>query len=127
MARRRQPTAFEERVYAVVRQIPRGQTRSYQWVAKQLGNPRAARAVGNALHRNPYASEVPCHRVICCDGSLGGFAKGVARKRALLNREGAVLSGGRKEAANRRRDPAPGMGTEALVERRPGRGSSGQR
>ncbi len=101
----RQPTAFEEAVYAIVRRIPKGQTRSYQWVAVQLGDPNRARAVGNALHRNPclrracrcqlrrgrqaYASHVPCHRVIRADGSLGGFARGAAAKRALLRREGS--------------------------------------
>ena len=83
----RQPTAFEQRVYAIVRTIPRGQTRSYQWVAEQLGDTALARAVGNALHRNPDAPEVPCHRVIRSDGSLGGFAWGPARKRRLLAEE----------------------------------------
>ena len=86
----REPTAFEKRVYAVVRGIPKGETRTYQWVAEQIGRPTAARAVGNALRRNPYAPHVPCHRVIRSDGSLGGFAKGPARKRALLRSEGVV-------------------------------------
>ena len=85
--RRRAPTVFEARVYAVVRRIPKGQVRSYQWVARQLGHPGLARAVGNALNRNPYAPQVPCHRVIRSDGSLGGFAHGPARKRALLLEE----------------------------------------
>jgi len=76
-------------VYAVVRRIPKGQTRSYQWVAKRLGNPRLARAVGNALNRNPWPDIVPCHRVIHADGSLGGYAFGPAKKRARLRREGA--------------------------------------
>ena len=84
------PTQFEEHVYAVVRRIPKGQTRSYRWVAEQLGNPGLARAVGNALNRNPYAPRVPCHRVVKSDGSLGGFAKGPAAKAALLKREGWV-------------------------------------
>ncbi len=84
----RVPTKFEERVYAVVRRIPKGQTRSYRWVAERLGNPGLARAVGNALNRNPYAPHVPCHRVVKADGSLGGYAGGPARKRRLLQREG---------------------------------------
>ena len=84
----RVPTKFEERVYAVVRRIPKGQTRSYRWVAARLGNPDLARAVGNALNRNPYAPHVPCHRVVKADGSLGGYAGGPARKRRLLQREG---------------------------------------
>ena len=87
----RVPTSFERRVYAVIRRIPTGQTRSYAWVAQQLGDPTLARAVGNALHRNPYAPEVPCHRVIRSDGSAGGFARGGARKLALLRREGVIL------------------------------------
>lgn len=84
----RLPTPFEERVYAVVRRIPKGHTRSYGWVAKQLGDPHLARAVGNALNRNPDTHRTPCHRVICSDGTLGGYARGVARKRLLLRREG---------------------------------------
>ena len=84
----RKPTRFEERVYAVVRRIPRGQPRSYRWVAKQLGNPGLARAVGGALHRNPDPRRTPCHRVISSDGTLGGYARGLARKRQILQREG---------------------------------------
>ena len=85
---RRAPTRFEEAVYRIVRRIPNGQTRSYRWVAEQLGDPGLARAVGNALNRNPYAPQVPCHRVITSDGSVGGFARGTRRKLALLHREG---------------------------------------
>ena len=85
--KRRAPTAFEQRVYAVVRRIPRGQVRAYQWVAARLGQPRLARAVGQALHRNPDPARTPCHRVIRADGSLGGYAWGPARKRRLLRRE----------------------------------------
>ncbi|MBI4343739.1 MAG: MGMT family protein [Candidatus Omnitrophica bacterium] len=87
---KRAPTAFERKVYAAVRRIPRGQTRTYAWVARQIGKAGAARAVGNALNRNPYAPQVPCHRVVRSDGSLGGFAQGPARKRMLLRREGAI-------------------------------------
>lgn len=87
--RRRSPTAFEQRVYAAVRRIPRGQVRSYQWVAAQLDNPNSARAVGQALRRNPWPKTVPCHRVVRADGSLGGYAWGVAKKRRLLAQESA--------------------------------------
>ena len=106
MKPQRPPTPFEAAVYAVVRRIPRGQTRSYRWVARQLGNPGLARAVGNALNRNPclrraclcatrrgrqaYTSHIPCHRVVRSDGTIGGFARGPARKRAMLRREGAL-------------------------------------
>ena len=88
MKLKRTSTLFEEAVYAIIRRIPKGQTRSYRWVAEQLGNPGLARAVGNALHRNPYAPTVPCHRIVRSDGTLGGYARGPARKRALLRREG---------------------------------------
>ncbi len=80
-------TPFQQRVYAVVRRIPKGEVRSYQWVARQLGNPRAARAVGQALAHNPWPVRVPCHRVIRTDGSLGGYAWGLAKKRRLLAKE----------------------------------------
>ena len=90
--RRRAPTVFEARVYAVVRRIPKGQVRSYQWVARQLGHPGLARAVGNALNRNPDAARTPCHRVIRADGSLGGYAWGAAAKRRRLQQERVRLS-----------------------------------
>ena len=101
----RSPTAFEWAVYAIVREIPRGQTRTYRWVAERLGNRGLARAVGNALNRNPclrggcqcavgrrggrvHARHVPCHRVVRSDGRPGGFSRGAARKVAWLRREG---------------------------------------
>ena len=93
MRQRRVLTIFERKVYAAVRRIPKGQTRTYAWVARQIGKPRAARAVGNALNRNPYAPRVPCHRVVRSDGSLGGYAKGPVRKRTLLRKEGARIGG----------------------------------
>ena len=83
-------TAFQRRVYAAILRIPPGQTRSYQWVAAHIGSPRGARAVGNALRRNPFAPKVPCHRVVRADGSLGGYSGGVSKKRALLRAEGRI-------------------------------------
>ena len=80
-------TPFQQAVYAVVATIPKGQTRSYAWVARRIGRPKAVRAVGNALNRNPFAPRIPCHRVIRSDGSLGGFARGTAAKRRLLAAE----------------------------------------
>jgi len=79
---------FRQAVYRAVARIPRGETRSYQWVARRIGRPRAARAVGQALRRNPWIPALPCHRVIRADGALGGYARGPARKRARLRREG---------------------------------------
>lgn len=80
-------TEFEKKVYAACRLIPRGQTRTYKWVAEKIGRPRAYRAVGNALHKNPFAPQVPCHRVIKSDGSVGGFAGGIRKKLSLLRAE----------------------------------------
>jgi O-6-methylguanine DNA methyltransferase len=80
-------TEFDKKVYRAILEIPAGETRSYRWVARSIGKPRAARAVGNSLHRNPVAPLVPCHRVIKGDGSLGGFAGGAAKKRELLRLE----------------------------------------
>jgi len=80
-------TPFQQAVYQVILRIPKGQTRSYQWVAEAIGRPRAARAVGRALHGNPFAPTVPCHRVVRSDGTLGGYARGLATKRRLLEQE----------------------------------------
>ena len=87
MPRKHMITAFQKKVYAVVSKIPKGQTRSYKWVAAKIGSPRAYRAVGNALNKNPYIGKVPCHRVIRSDGSIGGFARGAKAKRKLLKSE----------------------------------------
>jgi len=77
-------------VYDAVRRIPEGEIRSYAWVAREIGRPKAARAVGNALHKNPFAPEVPCHRVVKSDGTIGGFRGGTDGKRELLNKERAA-------------------------------------
>ncbi len=80
-------TDFEKAVYGAVLEIPLGETRSYAWVAARIGRPGAARAVGNALNKNPYAPFVPCHRVVAADGSLGGYSGGLAEKKTLLEKE----------------------------------------
>jgi len=81
-------TKFQWKVLKVTANIPLGETRSYQWVAKRVGSPKAVRAVGQALRRNPYPLIIPCHRVIKSDGSLGGYAGGSGEKKAeLLERE----------------------------------------
>ena len=81
---------FTKRIYAVVRQIPPGSVASYGQVAFLAGNPRGARGVGFALHRNPEPGVIPCHRVVFKDGSLcSGFAfGGEGAQRALLEAEG---------------------------------------
>ena len=81
-------TAFELRVWAALRTIPYGETRSYGAIAAAIGSPRAARAVGMANHRNPLPILIPCHRVIGADGSLTGYAGGLETKRRLLALEG---------------------------------------
>lgn len=77
---------FADRVFAVVADIPSGETMSYKAVAERAGNPAAARAVGSILKTN-YDPRIPCHRVVRCDGEPGGYNRGDARKRALLTRE----------------------------------------
>ncbi len=80
-------TEFEKKVWNVLRQVPYGETRTYKWLAEKIGRPRAFRAVGNALGKNPIPIIVPCHRIIESDGSLGGYSSGTAIKRRLLEIE----------------------------------------
>jgi len=80
-------TSFQRRVYTVVKQIPVGQVRTYAWVARKVNRPGAARAVGNALNRNPFPIIVPCHRVVRSNGSVGGYAFGKDLKKQLLEIE----------------------------------------
>jgi O-6-methylguanine DNA methyltransferase len=80
-------TDFQRVVLKTVFTIPRGQTRSYAWVAEKCGYFKAARAVGGALHANPLPIFIPCHRVTASDGTLGGFSAGIAMKRLLLKLE----------------------------------------
>ncbi len=82
-------TPFQMAVWAELRRIPPGQTRSYAALAAAVGKPDAVRAAGSANGANPVAVLVPCHRVVRSDGALGGYAYGLARKAALLVAEGA--------------------------------------
>lgn len=82
---------FTGRVWREIRRIPRGAVRSYKRIARAVGRPDAARAVGQACGRNPVPLVVPCHRVIASDGTLGGFSADLGVKRALLALEGAPL------------------------------------
>ncbi|MBI3097421.1 MAG: methylated-DNA--[protein]-cysteine S-methyltransferase [Planctomycetes bacterium] len=86
-------TPFHRRVYETVRRIPRGRTLTYGEVARRIGRPRAARAVGQALGRNPICLLIPCHRVVASRG-LGGFSapQGLAIKRRLLAMEGVSIA-----------------------------------
>lgn len=85
-------TAFQQRVWQALREIPAGSTATYTEVAARIGAPGAARAVAGACAANPLAVAIPCHRVVRQDGSLSGYRWGVARKRALLEREAAPSS-----------------------------------
>lgn len=80
-------TPFQKKVWAALKQIPYGKTRSYQEIAKAIGNPSAARAVGGANGRNPVSVIVPCHRVIASDGGWGGYSGGISIKQKLLQLE----------------------------------------
>jgi methylated-DNA-[protein]-cysteine S-methyltransferase len=83
---------FQHRIWRILTEIPFGTVRTYGDLAKQIGNPNAARAVGRANATNPIALVVPCHRVIGTSGTLTGFAYGVEIKRQLLEFEGVTLS-----------------------------------
>jgi len=85
-------TVFQEAVWRELRKIPLGETRSYAEIAAAIGQPKAVRAVGTANSDNHVAVLIPCHRVIRSDGSLGGYAGGLDRKRKLLEAEGARLT-----------------------------------
>lgn len=80
--------SFADRVFAVVRKIPKGKVMTYKEVAKLAGSPRAFRAVGNILSKN-FDPKIPCHRVIRSDGNPGGYNRGARKKRERLSREGA--------------------------------------
>jgi len=87
-------TPFQWQVLAATATIPLGETRSYKWVAEKIGRPKAMRAVGQALRRNPFPLIIPCHRVIRQDGSLGGYAgqQEGKRKAGLLKTEKEIAA-----------------------------------
>lgn len=87
-------TEYQQRVWDDLQAIPYGQTRSYLDVARNLGDPDGARAVGSAVGANPIAILIPCHRVVGSDGDLTGYAGGLERKKQLLELEGALPTPG---------------------------------
>ncbi len=87
-----QGTAFQQRVWQALQAIPHGTTISYGELARRIGQPTAARAVGLANRGNPVSIIVPCHRVIGANGDLTGYAGGLERKRWLLTHEGAIAA-----------------------------------
>lgn len=96
-------TPFQKKVLHLAGKIPVGKVSTYKILAVQSGRKNASRAVGQALHNNPFpiykkdakGKYTPCHRVICSDGSLGGFNGGVTRKKKLLQKEGIAFQGNR--------------------------------
>ena len=86
-------TDFQIKVWKYLLKIPKGKVKTYKEVAVAIKSPHSARAVGNALGKNPYAPKIPCHRVIKSDGSLGGYSGkgGIKTKRKLLKKEGITL------------------------------------
>ena len=86
-------TKFQIKVWEYLKNIPFGSVKTYTQVAKSIGKPLAARAVANAIGKNPYPPKIPCHRVIRSDGSLGGYSGkgGIKTKKLLLKRESINL------------------------------------
>ena len=91
---------FNQKVWNALRQIPRGKVATYSSIAKQVGSPKASRAVGNACNRNEHAPVVPCHRVVASDGNLGGYAGGLKKKIQLLKKEGIEIDIQNNKIAN---------------------------
>ena len=88
-------TKFEKDVLVATFKIPRGKVSTYKRIAGKIGKPRAYRAAGNALHKNPLAPVVPCHRVVKSDGTFGGEKKGAESRKKLLKEEGVPIENDR--------------------------------
>jgi AraC family transcriptional regulator of adaptative response/methylated-DNA-[protein]-cysteine methyltransferase len=99
-------TRFQREVWSALRRIPRGTTRCYGEIARELGRRRGARAVARACAANPVPVAIPCHRVVPAGGGVGGYAFGSARKRLLLEREGALPREGERAATGEREGAA---------------------
>ena len=84
-------TPFAKKVYKLVLSIPPGHVRTYKWIAKKAGRPKAYRAVGQILKNNPWPLAIPCHRVIKSDNQLGGYILGAKKKKFLLDLEKEAL------------------------------------
>jgi len=88
-------TRFEREVLVATFKIPKGKVSTYKRIAEKIGRPRAYRAAGNALHKNPLAPVVPCHRVVKSDGTFGGEKKGAESRRNALEKEGIPIENGK--------------------------------
>tara|TARA_Y100000816_G_C25706825_1_gene373229 strand:+ start:316 stop:588 length:273 start_codon:yes stop_codon:yes gene_type:complete len=89
----RKNTKLQLKVWNYLKKIPRGTIKTYMQVAKAVGKPNAVRAIANAIGKNPYPPQIPCHRVIRSDGSIGGYSGkgGTKTKRKLLKKEGIIV------------------------------------
>lgn len=86
-------TKFQTKVLEALKKIPKGKVVTYADLARYIGSPRAVRAVGTAIGKNPHLIRVPCHRVIRSDGSVGSYVKGSKKKTQLLQKEGVKVVG----------------------------------
>ena len=96
----RDKSGFEREVLLATFKIPKGKVSTYKRIAEKSSRPRASRAVGNALHKNPLAPIVPCHRVVKSDGTFGGDKKRAESRRKLLEKEGIPIEKGRVVMSN---------------------------
>ena len=85
-------TKFQSECYEALKKVPKGKVITYAGLARMVGRPKAHRAVGSAMNKNPYAPQVPCHRVVKSNGDLGGFATDIKVKIKRLQKEGVVIS-----------------------------------
>jgi methylated-DNA-[protein]-cysteine S-methyltransferase len=85
-------TKFQSECYEALKKVPKGKVITYAGLARMVGRPKAHRAVGSAMNKNPYAPQVPCHRVVKSNGDLGGFATDIKVKIKRLQKEGVVVS-----------------------------------
>ena len=91
----KEKTQFEKDVYVACFKIPEGKVSTYKRIAEKIGKPKAYRAVAHALHKNPLAPVVPCHRVVGSDGSFGGEKKGSEWRRSMVKKEGVPIEKGK--------------------------------
>ncbi len=94
MKKQHNSTEFENKVWQNLKRVPRGRVTTYKALAEVLGYFRAARAVGNALSKNPWAPKVPCHRAVKSNGQIGGYRSGIRKKTVLLKSEGVRINDG---------------------------------
>jgi len=85
-------TLFEQKVFKLVKKIPKGKVSTYQILAQKLGNKKSSQAVGNALSKNLLLIKIPCHRIVKSTGYIGNYALGLAKKRRLLQNEGILIN-----------------------------------